>query len=291
MGRDTHLPPAGPARLATTMSLFESNPEGHTPMADLAIPEHLLRTLQYVQTLNRGGSSPTQFDIDNFATLTPPSDEPSFPWRRLDVMTTLMEREPVAAYMANVGWLSTDGVTYDVSELGAALLKGLSDHSVTLERQVSAVILSPEDPLRYELLTREIGKAGAGLLADPYLKSGHIDWLTTSTMIARVLVGAKRSQERDNALLPFALGRAATAGRTPPEVRITTDPSFHDRIVLGHDGRVSLLGSSLTGISTHVTAIVPLPDEGAMGYRDHVEELWRDATIVEPRDGINTEIA
>ncbi len=258
-------------------------------VAEHTVPTHLLRVLRYVETVARGGVHPTQHEIDAFAALIPPSGDAAPPWRLRSPVFGVVEREPVATYLIAVGWLSVDDYTCGLSDLGHALLEGLKDEDAPPD-EVSAVILSPEDPMRYELLTREIGKAGAGLIVDPYLKPGHVDWLTTSTTVERVLVGATRSQMRDNALLPLALGRQAVAGRTPPEVRITQDPSLHDRVLVAEDGAVSLLGSSLTGISMHVTAIVPLPEEAASAYRQHVEALWRAATRVEPRDGIVTDI-
>jgi len=260
-------------------------------MAESPIPAHLLRVLRYVQAVNRGGARPRLHDVDAFAVLSPPSAELAEPWAlRGPIMSAFLEREPVSAYMKSVGWLNEDDGLV-LSATGSALLAGVLDDDSLVSDELTAVILSPEDPMRYELLTREVGRAGAGLLVDPYLKPGHIDWLSSATTIKRVLVGGKRPQEKDNAILPLALGRALSQGRTPPEVRISRAASLHDRVLLFEDGSVSLLGSSLTGISMHVTAIVKLPAEAGDAYRTHVESLWDGALPVEPRDGIVTQVS
>ena len=151
---------------------------------------------------------------------------------------------------------------------------------------LGAVILSPDDPLKYQLLTRAFAVVGAGLLVDPYFKPGHLDWLASSTTVARVLVGSSGSQPKSNRELPFVLGRLGTGTRGSVEIRVTEDSTLHDRVVVHEDGSVSMLGSSLTGIGQHLTAIVPLPPEAAVAYREHVERLWVAAAVVEPRDGI-----
>lgn len=67
------------------------------------------------------------------------------------------------------------------------------------------------------------------------------------------------------------------------EVRHTNDPGLHDRCVVGETGSVQLLGSSVTGVGKHLTAVITPADDIAQVYRQKYEALWKDAEIVTPQ--------
>ncbi|KQV10109.1 MULTISPECIES: hypothetical protein [unclassified Kitasatospora] len=68
------------------------------------------------------------------------------------------------------------------------------------------------------------------------------------------------------------------------EVRASTDPALHDRCIIGDDQQVQLLGSSVTGVGKHLTAVISPPGDIAQAYRQKYEKIWRDAQQINPQN-------
>ena len=255
------------------------------------VPAYLLRVLLYLDLVGRGGQQVPKHRLRRYIDAELPESLGVF--SSISSLAAAMNMASgygvvsgsrAIEYLEDVGWAREDDDLYELTSLGQAIVRAHADPGEI--EDLGAVILSPDDPLKYQLLTRAFAAVGAGLLVDPYFKPGHLDWLASSTTVERVLVGSSGSQPRSNRELPFVLGRLGAGMRGTVEIRVTEDPSLHDRVVVHEDRAVSMLGSSLTGIGQHLTAIVPLPPEAALAYREHVERLWADAAVVEPRDGI-----
>ena len=259
------------------------------------VPTYLLRVLLYLDIVGRGGARVSSRQLQRYIDAELPESLGVF--SSISTLATAMNMTAgygvvsgrrAIDYLEDVGWVREVDDLYELTSLGQAIVRAHSDPDEVDD--LGAVILSPDDPMRYQLLTRAFAAVGAGLLVDPYFKPRHVDWLASSTTLARVLVGNARSQVKDNLELPFVLGRLGPGTRSIPEIRIADDPTLHDRVVVHEDRSVSMLGSSLTGVGQHLTAIFPLPPEAAGPYREHVEQLWLAATPVEPRAGIVEEV-
>jgi hypothetical protein len=250
--------------------------------------------LLWIKLANDGGIYPTGAQLDQYAVMEEPL--PAQYGGKFALMANLMPRttaQPVADYLLRVGWIRGTGSGVCLTRLGEALVAGLTvgeSSRLTRPPKSQGFVLSPDDPARYEELTRAIGQAKGGLLADPYLRAEYIDWIVDSTSLARVLV-AKKLSKPDLARIGFALGRLSEANQPVVEVRATDDERFHDRYLVHLDGHVDTIGSSLTGIDKHVTAIMPLPDEAQSPVRRFVEGLWSVAEPITPRRAIKAAVA
>lgn len=255
------------------------------------VPVYLLRVLLYLDIVGRGGERVSTYQLRRYIDAELPESLSVF--SSISTLATAMNMaagygvvsgQRAVDYLGDVGWVRVVDDLCELTSVGQAIVRAHSDPDKV--EDLGAVILSPDDPMKYQLLTRAFAAVGAGLLVDPYFKPRHVDWLASSTRVARVLVGDSRPQAKDNLELPFVLGRLGAGTQSIPAVRITADSTLHDRVVVHEDRSVSMLGSSLTGVGQHLTAIFPLPAEAAGPYREHVEQLWLAATPVQPRVGI-----
>jgi hypothetical protein len=253
-------------------------------MADTdPIPDHVLRVLRYVALVEDGGARLTTFGIDRYAGQEVPA--------RVNLLDRLLassnwfamnQMGSMADYFLRVGWL--DPKTFGLTSIGRAIVKATAERSE--EAATSAVILSPSDPLNYAVLTREVAAARSGLLLDPYATFEYLAWLYQSTSIVRLLIGRDENGRRDSenqASMRLALGGIERAGGRALEVRQLPRDSLHDRVLIGEDDSVSLMGASLNGLHKNFTAIVPLPEPAATALREYVEGLWAKAVRLEPQ--------
>ncbi|MEE6286584.1 hypothetical protein V2J52_02825 [Georgenia sp. MJ173] len=258
------------------------------------ISERLVRALSYVNIANRGGSGPTPDELIAFVDNPRSSLSQTLRGSMQRMIAELAGEAPVddvPTRMSGLGWARQDaGQRLTLTDLGRAVLRGLRLEE-TEQVESEAVIIGPDNPLQYAMLTRVVAEAGAGLLCDPYFKPDMLQWLSSSTSISRVLVTRprpKKEREEQDQLFPIFLGAYSQAGRI--EIRITEDKSFHDRGLVHENGDVSLLGTSLTGIGTHLTAVVPLPDVAGRPWREHAERVWGEATPVVPTVNLRAEL-
>jgi len=138
------------------------------------------------------------------------------------------------------------------------------------------------DPLVYVHLTRYLTHAGSGMLVDPYFKADFIPWLAETTSIRRVLTSSRHhGAERELKLLGVALATVPNAADL--QVRASESRELHDRCVLGEDGSVRIIVSSVTGIGKNLTSVITRTSptsEVTRSYRDKYEKLWEAATPV-----------
>ena len=258
-------------------------------MATPPIPKHLVRVLFYVDLAGSVGL--TTEELDDYAVVRAPHAAytkaiDDYEWMR-DRFTERIEAGPVAGYMKTVGWI-TESQTHGrwvLSDLGRLLVNRLGGSGPIDEpTEAGAIVLSPEDPMRYELLTRKL--ADADLLVDPFFKAEQLEWLVQATQIRRILIskgGAadiKRGSPdkvQNSALIQMALGVMAHQDPDFPDIRVTQSVALHDRAVVYRSKPTALLGTSLTGVAIHLSVYVPLPAEASATYSSHLESLWSDA--------------
>jgi hypothetical protein len=261
------------------------------PGANEPIAPHLRRALLWIKLANDGGVYPLKQQLDQYAVLEEPL--PAQHGGKFAQIGRLAfgpptAAQPVADYPFSVGWIKENGSGICLTQLGEGLAAGLAAEGPSRTPTSQVFVLTPDNPARYELLTRAIGNAKEGLLADPYLRAENIDWIVDSTNLARVLV-AKKLNKTERALIGFALGRLSETDQPVVEVRVTDDEQFHDRYLLHRDGHVDMIGASLNGIDKNVTAIMPLPDQAQPAVRRFVEGLWSAAEPITPRRAIKAD--
>jgi len=267
----------------------------------LSISDYVARALVYVSALNSVGVKPWTAAVDAYATTKEPKGEREVKLGQLvsswaDVLgrySTFHEGESVTAYLQAVWWASETDGQLELTEIGEGVVKALRAASIEDgdKNEIGVTILSPEDPMRYAMLARDLAGAGAGLLIDPYFKESHVEWLASATTMQRVLVGSRTKGQKDELpMIAYRLGRVHASERKL-EVRHTDSKNLHDRGFVAAEGEVSLLGTSLTGIAVHISAITPLPPQAAKPMRQHFERLWDAATVLNPRDGFGELIA
>jgi hypothetical protein len=200
---------------------------------------------------------------------------------RRSVRQLLTEAETVSEYLIRMDWAAWDSAeTYQMTSLGRAFLAGalqeeaeLSDHD-SLPR---TVILDPQDPMSQIDLAQATSNAGAGMLVDPYLKPESLVWLVGSTQITRALI-----KPPDKGLGTHQMGLGVIRGAERLELRVTSSKEFHDRAIVGEDGSVTLVGSSINGVGRHLTTLVTLSADDSKSLRKRLEALFEEADPVKP---------
>jgi hypothetical protein len=97
----------------------------------------------------------------------------------------------------------------------------------------------------------------------------------------RAVAKSAKGAETERALIALALASIPSASDL--DFRATDSKEFHDRCVLTADGGVLLIGSSVTGIGKHLTAVITAPGDVAQFYRTKYEDLWSKATPISPQ--------
>ncbi|MDN3240899.1 hypothetical protein [Glycomyces tritici] len=251
------------------------------------------RSLVLISALNDVGHEPHPLAIDGYSSTPMPSDEKyeSSIERMQRLMMYRREPEQVVDFFLNSGWVAHGDNGLIITDLGRHVLQahrmltGISDEAT----QVCEVLNSSEDEsgLPVTQLTRFTSEAGAGLLVDPYFLPDMLPWLLRSTKITRVLVKEPKHPPKKKAgpiqLLASALHDLQAEVKDRLEVRYSTSTNLHDRCIISEDKTVSLLGTSLTGIHSHLTVIYPLPSSLQRSYVATIEKFWKEATLIQPQ--------
>jgi hypothetical protein len=125
-------------------------------------------------------------------------------------------------------------------------------------------------------LAQATSNAGAGMLLDPYLKPEALLWLITSTEITRALIKPPRG-----GIGPFQVALGYTRGSERIDIRVTSTDEFHDRSIVGADGAVTLMGTSVNGLDRHLSSLTTLTAEDGASLRARYESLYSAAERIE----------
>jgi hypothetical protein len=257
-------------------------------VSDEVIPDHVRRTLVYLALLNANGYQPTVRELDAFAVGDQPIRVTGRAFFNFEMTRTTLLM--VSGYMQRLGWISVhEEDKVQLTPLGFALAKAVgpaganafTSGPATAVLDMAAAVLSPDDPETFERFTRAVAGAGDAMLADPYFKGSTIGWVQTSTTISRVLMSEKGAGKGEEGIIAARLAAGDVAGRI--EVRISAAPEFHDRAVVGQQGEVWVLGTSLNGVGKHLSVLTRPDRECWPIYRKRLEDLWRDARVIAPQ--------
>ena len=264
------------------------------------VPEGVLRALRYLDLLNRNGEYPTPTQVDNFAAssgpfgveYTSPMFTNYFATIASVLPTKVRDAEPVSQYLSRMEW-ATGAEVADVSNgfvarpeegmkmtrLGVAFLAGARQEQAEQTDQEAVprtVTLEPQDPLSQVELAQMTSNAGAGMLFDPYLKPEALHWLITSTEITRALI---KTPDRGVGAYRVTLGY--TLGSERVDLRATSSVEFHDRAIVGADGAVTIMGTSVNGVGRHLSSLTTLTPADGASLRARYESLFDAADRVE----------
>lgn len=248
------------------------------------ISEGELRVLSYVDTLNRGGHSPTAALVAEFergrieARYDVPDGSPLLTMAKVlegafagafGPRTLVEEAESTIGYLVRIGALEEPG-ELRITPLGRALLVGLEAED---EGSVVQVVAS-DDPHALVKVMGHIGAVGPGaMLADPYVRLEEALRLATSTGVDRVLVGGGPARAKANAEMRAALD-LAPIGRVF-EVRVA-GKELHDRCLVPRSGPVTMIGGSLNTFGKRSVVLTTVEDRDGAVRRTY-EDLWTQA--------------
>ncbi len=159
---------------------------------------------------------------------------------------------------------------------------GSPSATVPLVRARTASALAANDTGGHNRGSAGLATAGPALLVDPYLRLEQLHDLVVGTDVERVLISKQQKDSKSiRAGIATYLGNVMQP-RTV-QVRASADSDVHDRVLVGEDGAVHLLGTSLNAIKTGSasTVLVRLPDVAATAQRQRAEAWWRDAEPVQ----------
>ena len=252
------------------------------------VDEETHRVLAYVDALNRQGVTPRRSLVDEFG------DAPERIMTRrgglvavaaiqamaMSVNGTLAAGERYTAYLERLGWVvcsGSDAVT--ITQVGRGLLKALNAPSLEADSgSIVEVVLDPENPFAYTRAMNSLTTVEDALLVEPYFRVDQLEDVAQLSNITRVMLGpgVKPSERK---VLAFGLA-ALDPGRSL-EVRAATN--LHDRYLVPRGGgTVLMLGASLGAIGKKVSTITPVGPEASEALRALHEELWNEATPIEP---------
>jgi len=261
------------------------------------VPEHVHRALAYIRLLNDRGIDPEWEHVEAFASTEVPKgvgyEEYSPVFGRASIGLWVVQQrkvrdaDPVLAYLEAMGWIAASensDCRVHLTNVGRVLLEGLEAEAPleVPDSSVADVVLEPTDPLAWVSLTRVVANARAGLLVDAYFKAEYLPWLIEGTSMRRVLVSSRHPKASQD-LTAMAVALATVPNADQVEVRSTNSAELHDRCIIGADGNLKLLGSSINGVGRNLTAVITPDPEAMRVYRDRYEKLWASAVVITPQ--------
>jgi hypothetical protein len=235
------------------------------------------RALAFIEACNGSGYSPSKSEVDLWLTEPVPASALAAALGLFSMMRAFQPRRDTLDHLVALRWI-TGEPRLRLTELGRALL-GAAERASAVEGEAGVVVLDRADPFSYARLIGHLAKAKEGLLVDPYFRIDQLMTILNSTSITRVLLSKQHKGSTEaRAALAVALDSPSLPRRI--EIRATSDPGLHDRLIVGEDGEVWTLGASLNSVATTSTVIVPVPQAGADALRQQAEKLWGDAEQV-----------
>lgn len=238
------------------------------------------RALAFIEACNGSGYSPSKSEVDLWLKEPVPATAWTTMYSGLSSVlfgNLFQPRSDTLDHLVSLRWI-TGGPGLKLTELGRALF-GAAERAAAVEGEADVVVLDRQNPFSYARLIGHLAKVKEGLLVEPYSRIGQLMTILNSTSIAKVLISKqhKRSRE-DRAALAVALDSPSLPRSI--EIRASSDPGLHDRLIVGEDGEVWTLGASLNSVATASTVIVPVPQAGADALRQQAKKLWDEAEQV-----------
>ncbi len=242
------------------------------------------RALAFIDACNASGYLPSVYELQRWLLAPTPElslvDHVVVPARGETIPGWIDDDiDSYLTHLQELEWIDRDSNSelLTITELGRALLAA-SERAEDAD-EGSTVVLDSEDQFAYAKLIGHLNRAGEGLLVDPYFRVDQLMTILENTQLSRVLISKQHKNSKgDRAALAVAL--ASPVLPRSLEVRASDDEAVHDRIIVGQNEEVWLLGASLSSVGRVNTVIIPVPKEGASGLRDQAERLWDTAEPV-----------
>ena len=178
-------------------------------------------------------------------------------------------------HLSMLGWVAESQGRLSITPLGRALLTN-AEATESAETEGVVMMLDTDDQFAYAKLIGHLNQAGEGLLVDAYFRLPQLMTILTGTSINRILISKQHSNSKaDRAELGIAL--ASPALPRTIDIRASSDDALHDRLIVGDDGKVWVLGTSLNSVGRVHTALIPLPFNESAPFRERAQRLWDSA--------------
>jgi len=258
------------------------------------------RILSFVSACLGSGYAPTVDEVETWLASPRPTPEiySGAPWSGVTSVLAAsipfrgrleQSAEPAVAHLVRIGWLVEDVDRVSLSPLGHAMYAAAERSDVIVSGPI-VVRLGTDDPLAYPTLFAELGRAGQGLLVDPYLGVEQLNLIVQQTQLSRILL--KETPATKANLVPIEVYLTGAVPRSI-DVRVTTHRAVHDRLILWDDQRtVEVMGSSVNTVQQGTgTVITPMPEVVAGALRQEVETWWGAAIRLPRTQALPPEVA
>lgn len=188
------------------------------------------------------------------------------------------DAEDTIDHLIRIKWIAKNDGRVTLTDLGRALFRS-AERSEVAEEDPVVLVLDSEDPFAYAKVIGHLARAGAGFLVDPYFRLEQLRAVLGSTSITRVLI-SKQYKHSNQIRSELTIALDSPSLPRPIEVRASASGTLHDRLIVGENGDVWILGASLNSIGTVNSVIAPIPSEGAIALRASAEDLWASAEPV-----------
>jgi hypothetical protein len=191
--------------------------------------------------------------------------------------------EPRVDWLCRLGWLEVDEAkTYlEITNLGLAVLRSLDEGASEPESPL-VTMLDSQDPFAYAQVVGSISKKRTPLLIDPYFPLAALSHIMHFTETERILTGPKNGD-----LSALAVAMSALPPGRSLAVRVSDD--VHDRFIVGADGPVESLGTSLSGIGRRFSVLTTINPPDADILRAACESKWANASPLDLPSGADVE--
>lgn len=256
------------------------------------VSEYQHRALAFIDACGKSGYRPTyeevQLWLDN-PTHAPGTKPGSLITQRLSqallnaFLTAGAADGPTRLeHLLTLRWISDSEDRVSLTTLGRALLTS-AEIVESVDADGTMMMLDTEDQFAYAKLIGYLNQAGEGLLVDPYFRLPQLLTILNGTSLSRIMLSKQHSRSKaDRAELMIALQSPALPRKI--EIRASSDNALHDRLIIGEDDKVWILGTSLNSVGSVNTSIIPVPTEGGGPLRDLAERLWANAEPVVSSD-------
>lgn len=246
----------------------------------------VLRTLRFVDGLERVGYAPTKDEVDSFAAAPDPVESQGvvldFLWDYLEQVQNSVE--PASSHMSRLRWVEVDEGRISLTSLGRAVLLAQQEGPALGDDLIEAAV-DPSDTFAYARLLGRLSALEDTLMIDPYIDQQQLIELAQLPRLRRVLTSLPGRNTTDKEARRVRLSMVMSKVNRPLELRIAPAGVLHDRIMIPEMGGVVQLSSSLNSITERVSIVTTLGADLSASLRQHYDEIWRDAdTILAPTE-------
>lgn len=255
-------------------------------MADRLTDEETARALSYLDALDRENFAPTRADIEAYV------DNPvrskgslrlSGTFEAMNILAWTLSNLSVSSpptamtdYLLALRWVElrgSGGQNVGLTPLGRAVARSVARTAVEHDEVIETLLLA-DDPMALARVIQRISATGPGMLVDPYFRFDQLLRVFQHSSITRVLTSEHLSKSDRDALV---VGVQALQGRAM-EVRMG-DKTLHDRHLIGDDGKVVALGSSMSSAGKRTSIITEVRD-GSSAIADFYNDAWKNAEVL-----------